>query len=64
MRVTNAPIRKSEFIQVEGKKKGRGRPKITLVEVLKKGMSIKEVTEIMALDIIEWRKKIHVTDPN
>ena len=49
---------------MEGTKKGRGRPKITLVEVLKKGMSIKEVTEIMALDIIEWRKKIHVTDPN
>ena len=30
-RVTNAPIRTSEFIQVEETKKGRGRPKITLV---------------------------------
>ena len=31
-RVINAPMRKSELIQVEGKKKGRGRPKITLLE--------------------------------
>ena len=30
--VINAPMRKSELIQVEGKKKGRGRPKITLLE--------------------------------
>ena len=53
MRVTNAPIRKSEFIQVEGKKKGRGRPKITLVEVIKKYMSITGVTESMTLDRVE-----------
>ena len=30
-RVTNASIRTSKFIQVEETKKGRGRPKITLV---------------------------------
>ena len=47
MRVTNAPIRKSEFIQVEGKKKGRGRPKITLVEVIKKDMPNRKVIESM-----------------
>ena len=35
-------------------KKGRGRPKVTLVEVVKKGMLIEEVTKSMALDIIEW----------
>ena len=28
-RATNAPIRKSELIQVKGTKKGRGRPKTT-----------------------------------
>ena len=43
-------------------KKGRGKPKITLVEVVKKDMSIKEVTESMTLDRIECRKSIHVAD--
>ena len=35
-------------------KKGRGRPRITLVEVVKKDMSIMEVTKSMTLDIIQW----------
>ena len=42
-------------------KKGRGRPKITLVEV-KKDMSIKEVTKSMTLERIQWRKRIRVGD--
>ena len=29
----NAPMRKSELLQVEGTKKGKGRPKISLIEV-------------------------------
>ena len=63
MRVTNAPIRKSEFIQVEGKKKGRGRPKITLVEVIKNDMLIKGVIENMTLDRVEWRQRIKYDQP-
>ena len=63
MRVTNAPIRKSEFIQVEGKKKGRGRPKITLVEVIKNDMLIKGVIENMTLDRVEWRQRIQYDQP-
>ena len=43
-------------------KKGRGKQKITLVEVVKKDMSIKEVTESMTLDKIECKKRIHVAD--
>ena len=34
-RVTNALVTKSELIRVEGSKKGRGRPKITSIEVIK-----------------------------
>ena len=34
-RVTNALVSKSELIRVEGSKKGRGRPKITSIEVIK-----------------------------
>ena len=35
-RAINAPMRKSDLIQVEGTKRGRGRPKITSVKVVKK----------------------------
>ena len=42
------------------RKKGRGRPKITLIEIIKKNMSIREVMESMILDRIEWRKRFHV----
>ena len=37
MKVINALVRKSDSIQVEGTKRDRGRPKITLVVVKKKG---------------------------
>ena len=63
-RVINAMVRKSELIQVEEMKKSRERPKITLVEVTKKDLSIKEVIENMTSYRIEWRKRIHVADPN
>ena len=63
MRVTNAPIRKSELAQVEGMKKSRGRPKITLIEVIKMEMSIKGVIKSMTLDRVEWRKIIYMVDP-
>ena len=61
-RAINAPVRKIELIQVEGirhqkkkkklreLKKGRGRPKLTLMEQIKKDSSIKEVTDNMNLD--------------
>jgi hypothetical protein len=35
-RAINAPVKKSELIQVDRMKKDRGRPKITLIEVVKK----------------------------
>ena len=45
-------------------KKGRGRPEITLVEIINWDMSIKEVKESINLDRVEWGKRIHVADPN
>ena len=60
----NVLIRKSELIQVEETQKGRGRPKITLVDVVKKDKSIKEVTEVMTMDRIERKKRIHKAIPN
>ena len=43
-------------------KKGRGRHQMKLVEVLKKDMTIKKITESMILISIEWWKRIHVVD--
>ena len=63
-RAINESIKKIELIQVEGSKKGSGRLKIKLVLVIKKETSIREVTETMTLDRIEWRKRIHIADPN
>ena len=42
----------------------RGRPKITLVKIMKKDISIKVVTKSVILDKIEWWKRVHVVDPN
>ena len=57
-------MRKSELIKVEWTKKSRGRPKITLGEVVKNDMWIKDVIESMILGRIEWRKRIYVVDPD
>ena len=42
------------------KKKSRGRLKITLVEVIKNDLLIKEITKNRTSNIIEWGKTIHV----
>ena len=63
----NITVRNEEWVDSEKmNKKGRGRPKIALVEVIKKGMSIKEVYRLqsMTFDIIEWQKRIHLPDLN
>ena len=64
MKAINAPVWKSELIQIEEMKKGKGRPKITLVEVAKEEISNKVVTKSMLLDRIEWLRRIHVVDPD
>ena len=63
----NITVRNEEWVDSEKmNKKGRERPKIALVEVIKKGMSIKEVYRLqsMTFDIIEWQKRIHLPDLN
>ena len=44
--------RKSSWSRIKEQKEGRGRPKITLVEVIIKDTSIREVTESMISDRI------------
>ena len=71
-RATNASIRNCELIQLEEMKTSIGRQKITLV-VVKQDMSIKkqqiiciskikEATNNMTLERIEWRKRMQVAD--
>jgi hypothetical protein len=43
-RAINAHVRKSNLIQVKKKKKAREKPKITLVDVVKKDLLTKEET--------------------
>lgn len=43
-------------------RRGRGRAKLTWVEVVKNDMSIKEETESMTSNRIEWWKTIHWLD--
>ena len=57
-RVINALMSKSELIQVEGIQKGRGMPKITVVKIEIKDMSIKEVIESINLDRIKCWKRL------
>ena len=46
----NAPVRKSDAIDIEGNVRGRGRPKLTWVEIIKKDLVWCGLTDIMALD--------------
>ena len=46
--------KESKLIHVEGMKECRRRPKIILIEVVKKDMSIKKVTESMISYKMEW----------
>ena len=52
------------MIQVEGTQRGRGRPKIALVELIKNEISIEKVRESMTLDRIEWKERIYIVLEN
>ena len=51
-KVINAPMRKRDLIQVKRMEKGRVKPKIKLVELVKMDMSIKEATMNMTSNSI------------
>ena len=44
--------------------RGRGRPNLTLDAVVKKDMIGLNLGEHLALDRAQWRKMIHIADPN
>ena len=46
-----------------GDVRGRDRPRLTWESVVKQNMSIHDLTEHIALDGVEWRKRIHIANP-
>ena len=44
--------------------KGMGRPNLTLDVVVKKDISGLNLSQHLAIDRSQWRKRIHVADPN
>ena len=54
-RPINVPIRKNDIIHIESNARGRGRPKLTWVEIIKKDLVWCSLIDIMALDRVEWQ---------
>ena len=57
-----APVRRGETINPPGGKRGRGRPKKSLEEVVREELRVVGLTEDMARDRSLWRDKIKVPD--
>lgn len=49
------------MVQVEGVIRTRGRPKMTWIDVEGKCTGVYNFTEDIALNRVEWQKRIHVT---
>ncbi|KAM1889548.1 hypothetical protein ACFX13_047518 [Malus domestica] len=62
-RPTDAPIRRGDYgTEVQGLR-GRGIPRKTLEETLRKDLEYLDLTEDMTQDRTQWRSKIHIADP-
>ena len=57
-----APVRSCETISPPGGKRGRGRPKKNLEEVVREDLRVVGLTEDMAQDRRVWRDRIKVPD--
>ena len=59
----DAPVRKSDLLIIHDNARGRGRPKLTWIEIIKNNIISCNLSVSLALDRSEWRKQIHVADP-
>ena len=62
-RLTDAPVRRIERINLGQVKRAQGRPKKTWMKVIRPDIEAKGLSEGILLDRNEWRKQIHVPDP-
>ncbi|KAM1659569.1 hypothetical protein ACFX2K_002661 [Malus domestica] len=61
-RPTDAPVRRSDYgTEVQGLR-GRGRPRKTLEETLRKDLEYLDLTEDMTQNRAQWRSRIHIAD--
>ncbi|KAM1252567.1 hypothetical protein ACFX13_041395 [Malus domestica] len=62
-RPTDVPVRRCDHgTEVQGRK-GRGRPRKTLEETLRKDLEYLDLTEDMTQNRAQWRSRIHIADP-
>ena len=57
-----APVRRCESIDLPGGKRGRGRPKKSLDEVIKEDLKVVGLTEDLAQDRRLWWNRIRILD--
>ncbi|XP_054787150.1 uncharacterized protein LOC129293296 [Prosopis cineraria] len=62
-RPREAPVRRVEHITLSPIKRGRGRPKRTLLEVVERDLLINNISKSLINDRAQWRLAIHVADP-
>ena len=61
-RSAGAPVRRCESINILGGKRGRGRPKKSLDEVIRKDLKVIGLTEDPAQNRKLWRDRIRIVD--
>ncbi|KAG5620031.1 hypothetical protein H5410_005249 [Solanum commersonii] len=59
-RCADTPVRRCEGLDIEGTRRGRGRPKKYWGEVIRQDMAQLHITKDMTLDRKEWRSRIKV----
>ncbi|XP_070049665.1 uncharacterized protein [Nicotiana tomentosiformis] len=59
-RSPDAPVRRCEWLALEGSRRGRGRPKKYWEEVIRQDMARLQISKDMALDRELWRSSIRV----
>jgi len=57
-----APLRRCEMINIPNGKRGRGRPKKSLDEVIREDLKVVSLTEDLAQDRKLWRDRIRILD--
>jgi len=61
-RSVDAPMRRCERINIPEGRRGRGRPKTSLDEVIREDLKVIGLTEDMAQDRKLWRARIKIAD--
>ncbi|KAL5166585.1 hypothetical protein HKD37_18G051517 [Glycine soja] len=62
-RPVDSVVRRVDQMERRQTIRGRGRPKKTIREVIKKDLELNDLDRSMVLDRTLWRKLIHVADP-